>query len=57
MWIGIMVGEFLVPNGTHYVMNLAWCGYTIFDQTVPEGIHLWVWLLFTPISDGVYIVL
>ena len=39
MWIGIMVGKFLVPNGTHYVMNLAWCGYTIFDQTVPEGIH------------------
>ena len=37
--IGIMVSEFLVPDGTHYVMNLAWCGCTIFDQTVHPGIH------------------
>ena len=38
--IGIMVtSEFFVPDGTHYVMNLVWCGCTIFYQTVPEGVH------------------
>ena len=46
VWIGIMVSEFLVPHGTHYVMNLAWCGCTIFDQTVPEGIHFGCGFLF-----------
>ena len=39
VWIGIMVSEFLVPNGTHYAINLVWCRCTIFDQTVPPGIH------------------
>ena len=61
MWIGIMVSEFLVPNGTHYVMNVAWCGCTIFDQIVPEGIHFMGVASFSPIkmtiSDGIYIVL
>ena len=39
VWIGIMVSEFLVPDSTHYVMNLVWCGCTIFYQTVHPGIH------------------
>ena len=48
VWNGIMVSEFLVPNGTHYVMNVAWCGCTIFDQTVPEGIHFMGVASFSP---------
>ena len=56
IWLGgggIMVSEFLAPDGTRYVMNLAWCGCTIFDHVLFliklyfQAYTLWVWLHFS----------
>ena len=37
--MGYFVLKWTVPDGTYYVVSLAWCGCTTFDQTLPEGVH------------------